>query len=90
MVCPKRMDRADGLSTRMNLADSVSGKNEPTVVDALSQKHFLGSKYFKILHEHFRDMGGAVLGGGGETYISRYGRCCFKIWEVLYWGGWGA
>ena len=59
-------------------------------VRTLSQKHFLGSKYFKILHEHFRDMGGAVLGGGGETYISRYGRCCFKIWEVLYWGGWGA
>ena len=55
----------------------------------LSQKHFLGSKCFKILHEHFRDMGGAVLGGGGGTYISRYGRCCFEIWEVLCWGGQG-
>ena len=59
----------------------------------LSQKHFLGSKYFKILHENFRDMGGAVLGGGGgHTFqdmggaVLRYGRCCFEIWEVLYWG----
>ena len=45
--------------------------------------HFLGSKYFNILHEHFRDMGGAVLGGGGgHTFrdmggvVLRYGRCC--------------
>ena len=50
--------------------------------NALSQKHFLGSKYFKILHKNFRDMGGAVLGGGGgHTFrdmggaVSRYGRC---------------
>ena len=31
-----------------------------------------------------------MLGGGGGTYISRYGRCCFEIWEVLCWGGRGA
>ena len=37
----------------------------------------------------FRDMGGAVLGGGGgHTFrdmggaVSRYWRCCFEIWEV--------
>ena len=54
----------------------------------LSQKHFLGSKYFKILHENFRDMGGAVLGGGGgHTFrdmggaVLRYGRCCIGGWR---------
>ena len=33
----------------------------------------------------FRDIGGAVLGVEGGTYSSRYGRCCFEIWEVLRW-----
>ena len=50
---------------------------------SLSQTHFLASKCFKILHENFRDMGGAVLGvWRGHTFrdmggaVSRYGRRC--------------
>ena len=45
-----------------------------------------GVIHFKIWEVLFRDMGGAVLGGGGGAYIPRYGRCCFEIWEVLCWG----
>ena len=82
----KRVKRRNS-GFKKNMFWFTKDTGSPRVGTALSQKHFLGSKYFKILHEHFRDMGGAVLGGGGETYISRYGRCCFKIWEVLYWGG---
>ena len=45
--------------------------------------------YFLLYLEHFRDLGGAAVFGGGDK-ISRYGRCCvggggqnFKIWEVV-------
>ena len=45
---------------------------------------------FEIWEVLFRDMGGAVLGGGGgHTFrdmggaVSRYWRCCFEIWELL-------
>ena len=56
----------------------------------LSQKQFLGSKYFEPIRdiavkmillyfskylEHFRDMGGAVMGGGDIN---------FEIWEMLF------
>ena len=30
-----------------------------------------------------------MLGGGGGTYILRFGRCCLEIWEVLCWVGGG-
>ena len=83
--------RAEDL--KQKIINDYNGLNIPIVAEkffvskeeagTLSQKHFLGSKYFKILHENFRDMGGAVLGGGGgHTFrdmggaVLRYGRRC--------------